>query len=1182
MPPPVAVHAPLDGVQLIEASAGTGKTWTIAGLYLRLIAEKGLSVDQVLTLSFTRAATAELRERIRARLHSLLETLGTPHADAAPRIEHDPVMAAVRQSVDEPLLRQRLLTALRDFDTAAIFTIHGFCQRALGERALSSGQALEMNLSADTDDDLSLLVEDFWRRRIATDAGAAHQHFVHWLYEQGHSPSTLIQWLRPLRAQARIQVRLPEPSASEADLSALFECWSACAAQWQAAREAVQQLFESIGGGSYKPRDLPGRLLKFERYLQGYSPFASCDVLKFFSQEHIQEKKPGTPSIPFIEATTRLIALRERAGQYCAEHWNALRAELLGLVQQQLPQRLREQQRQGFDDLLRDLAHALQGPAGSPLAASLAERYPAALIDEFQDTDALQWQILQRLYLEAPDAGQRAAFLVGDPKQAIYSFRGADVYTYLAAARRAAVQHSLNINQRSVEGLVQALNAWYGGVTEPFAHQGIRYLPVRASERSREPLIESGQQNPTPLRIFQMPPTDKPHNKEQATAFSVQCCVHEIARLLRDAGQGLIRIGARALQAGDIAVLVGTHRQGRQLRQALSSIGIASAEQSNESVFHSPEAEQLERLLLAIATPGHEGRLRAALATDLMGYSAAQLRALDDDEAGVAKLLDAFERWHALWQRDGVMRMLREWQRDCAVLPRLAAYADGERRITNLLHLSELLHAESRERHGLDALLGWLATGRRDGRHEAAELRLESDGALVQIVTIHRSKGLEYPVVFAPFLWFARSPGHEDLLQLHETDAEGIPRIVLTTVDGPEDPRLEQHRRERLGEQLRLAYVALTRARHRVYLCAGDVSGREDAALGVLLPGDPHTALRRLRDSAEGQVLLLEAKAATPAHSHTASLPPPLAVAPAPRLPPLRVLTSFTTLVSQLESSAPRADLAEQPDHDGGSQYGLAAEPPALVPEPGRMATAAAAIAHRFPAGARSGTCLHAMLEHLHFQSHPDNARIVMRELRWAGLDVDLAPDVEAWMDDLLQTPFLPSGQSLRSLGAAPLLREFEFHLPIESLNPKALVQLAQAHGFALPALMPASLSGFLKGFIDLVLFDPKDRRWWVADYKSNRLGEAYPAYSATAMQQAMEAHAYALQALLYVLALHRWLRWMLPDYDYARDIGGAAYLFLRGMRPDLPGNGVLHLLPPHSLIEALDQQLNGPLEAAA
>ena len=466
--------------------------------------------------------------------------------------------------------------------------------------------------------------------------------------------------------------------------------------------------------------------------------------------------------------------------------------------------------------MLFNLHERLTGAGGPALAQVLRQRFPAALIDEFQDTDPLQFSIFDTVYGD----GQSLLFLVGDPKQAIYSFRNADLHTYLQARRIAQAEYTLVHNQRSTQPMLDALNALFGGNPQAFMLEGLAYHPVDAGDKKR-PVLADRSAGRAPLQLWTLPQVDgqrpgKVHAKHAAT----DACAGEIARLLAAAQRGEVTLDGRPLAAGDMAVLVRSHAQGSAMRQALTALGVGSVELSQASVFRSPDAQELERVLAAILEPSREGLLRAALSTELMGLDASAIEALADDEAGMLARLADFAEYRDRWLKGGLARMLRGLFVQEQVSQRMLARPDGERRLTNLRHLAECLHEASQEHATPEALLRWLRQQRtQDTAEDATQLRLESDRNLVQIVTVHKAKGLEYPIVFCPFLWDGHPGPASDLDGREYHDDDGKPVIDFRDDD---DPAVKQKmQRERAAESLRLIYVALTRAVHRCYLVVG-------------------------------------------------------------------------------------------------------------------------------------------------------------------------------------------------------------------------------------------------------------------------------------------------------------------------------------------------------------------------
>lgn len=1205
---------PLDGIRLIEASAGTGKTWSICGLYLRLLLEGGLTVDRVLVVTFTKAATAELSARIRARIQDTLRVLegGDPGPDQfVPRL----IAASAAAGIDPPTMAERLRHALQTFDEAAIFTIHGFCQRALADTPFAAGLPFALEL---TEDDSALrleVAEDFWRRRVA--AATLPAALVRLLIDRGDCPE---KWADILRADmARpLATRLwdegaaaPAPDEAEAALRRAFAALDA--AQLPAALLALNGPAVRLYKSSYKPEAVAAAVAQWSAWLASGDPLHPLPAAKerklhLLTATTLADKSTGgaaPPAHPFFTAADAVLAARSALEDAAEAARLALLRDFLAECADELRERKRAQRQIAFDDILWNAYRALTGADQPWLAGALHARYPAALIDEFQDTDPLQFAIFSRIY-DRPGVRGRL-FLVGDPKQAIYSFRSADLFAYLAARERSDARYTLAHNQRSTPALIDACNRLFAANPAVFMLPGLDYTVVLPGGRKRAALVDrtpSGG-DPAALRLWQIPAQAQAPEERlpraQALAASAAACAAEIARLLAAAAAGEVQIGERALAPGDIAVLVRSHRQGSLMRRALAALGVGSVELAQASVFHSEDAEELERVLQAVAEPTRPARVLAALATTAMGYDAAALAALGSDEAALPAVLARFVQWRELWLARGFGVMLRRWMADEGVAARLLARPDGERRLTNLLHLAELLQQDAGSA-APEALLRLLASRRAEsGGGEAAQLRLESDRNLVQIVTIHRAKGLEYGIVFCPFLFdgYARRGGDGELRAWHDEAGELLLdyRRALDPADKAEiDSRLKL---EAAAEDLRLIYVALTRAIYRCYLVVGCYAtssfGRTShaesarsllnwmvAGAGIApadwLAGKPEVAAVEAAwqalaaDSAaypEGPSISLnplpaETVPGLPATQGAGYLPQAL---PPPTIPSGWRMGSFSALVSDA-----RHDEAAR-DHDARAR-------PAAPGLPGEQPLPADDIL-RFPRGPAAGDCIHAVFERIDFCDPAGWEAAIARALaehpQRAADPADLSRMLRGMLRDVLGTKIAP-GLRLDHVRRAQRAVELGFYLPAPQLCASTLDAWLDRHHYRAPRLGFGQLSGYLKGYIDLVF--EHDGRYWVLDWKSNHLGERIEDYAPFALAGAMAEHGYHLQQLLYTVAVHRHLRRTLADYDYERHFGGVFYLFVRGVRPhwrvDGAPAGVFAHRASAATIHALDRLLAG------
>ena len=1171
---------PLHGERLIEASAGTGKTYTIAGLYLRLLLghgplieegedagqpsahERPLSVTEILVVTFTEAATAELRGRIRARIHEArLAFMRGESKDAL-------LSQLLAEVEDHELAARRLLAAERQMDEAAVFTIHGFCQRMLKQNAFESGALFETEFLTD-DSQLRLqAVSDYWRSEFyPVDEALARAVRKLW-----PSPAALLREMGSWLDNSELEMR---PPAGDETLAARHQAAmariEAVKREWLAQGDEIRR--QTDGQVSrYTGKNYEGWLAKIADWAQDEaSGYAIPKELERFGQTVLEEnlKKGGAvPTLPLFSQIDALLASRPGIRDLILQ-----RAAVV--VRSRMQASKRQAHQLSFDDLLKDLDGALGSGLGERLCERIRATYRVAMIDEFQDTDPQQYRIFHRLYGGHTDT---ALLMIGDPKQAIYGFRGADIFTYIQARRNVSAHYTLGRNWRSSRALVAAVNGLFERAKDPFIYEAdIPFLPVEAQGKSKALLLD-GEAAPV-LHCWQLSgqPT---FNKGDYQSRMARATAVEIHRLLTLAREGKAQIGDQPVKAGDIAVLVRTGAEGKLVQQELARLAIASVYLSNrESVLAQVEAREILLILHACQNPGEERSLRAALATGLFDLDAKALDELASDERAWESVVQEFMEYRKIWHKRGVLAMLRALLHRRNLASSLLASPNGERRLTNFLHLGELLQQVSCELDGEYALLRWLgeAASRPDGQDAEQVLRLESERKLVQIVTIHKSKGLEYPLVFLPFICSHRAA---DTPLFHEADGAGN-RTVLDLTGAEES--LAEADRERLAEDLRLLYVALTRGVYATWLGLAPVrsgNGKSEqtdlhqTAIGYLLQkgeeGDAATLATALTE-------LTQALPGVAVGEPSLTRPAPMA-AEEEQLGEPQVRHFTGTLERDWWISSYSGLAAQGHGHSKGvlanpgfddevvtEAAALASEQPEEAPQPSIFT---------FPKGARPGTLLHSLFETIDFQSAGGEplAEHIATLLAQDGFDESWAPvlqqQVEAVLDTPLETGF---GEPVRLRDLAPERKqvELEFFLPMGRVTAPALTALCQQHdplSRGNKSLSFATVQGMLKGFIDLVF--EWQGRWYLLDYKSNHLGMSPADYSRSALEQAMAEHRYDLQYQLYSLALHRLLALRLPGYDFEQHFGGVFYLFLRGM----PQGGIFHTRPSRELVQGLDR----------
>jgi exodeoxyribonuclease V beta subunit len=1111
-------------VTVLEASAGTGKTYTIAALAARYVTS-GIPLHEILLVTFTRPATGELRERVREGILQAEEGL-TRVLDGQPVVDDEVVQLLATGSADEVRSRRdRLTLALANFDAATIATTHGFCLEALSGLGIVGDVEHGCDVTEDAFDLLEDVVDDLYVRRFG---------------------------------------RADKPAFNRREAHEI-------------ARAAVTN--------------------------------------------------PKATILP-LETT--------------GDDRPAMRARLAGVARDELERRKRLFGILTFDDLLTRLDATLADPAtGAFAVAKLRERYRIVLVDEFQDTDPIQWDIVRRAFAEnLEDRGptQRALVLIADPKQAIYAFRGADVHAYLAAVHVAGDQQTLATNWRSDQDLLSALDAMFGGAR--LGHDEIVYRTVEAVPAHRDRRLH-GAPSDAALRIRVVQRAHPAVAVTQQGKASAQSAREHVAD---DVAADIVRVvssdaeiderspsgektGTHPVGPGDIAVLVRKHTQATLVHDALRRVGVPAVINGAGSVFASDSAKAWQDLLQALERPTSGPRAHAAALTPFLGWSAQRVAEADDETwESVHRRLHG---WARVLRTRGVASLLEVITTSERLTERVLEDVDGERRMTDLRHVGQLLHRVAvDERLGTTALVGWLRARIRaaveEGGDEERTRRLESDVDAVQVLTIHRSKGLEFPIVYCPFLWDTiwRDDKVADPVVFHDDDGA---RKVDVALEGSAYAAHAAHARtEEDGEELRLAYVALTRARHQAVIwwagtrdtCTSPLSRlafarEEDGTVRPRsdVPSDEDAAerFRRLGEAAAGCIAVERCD-------------PGLLTRWQRPAPPDRQLltarfdreldhrwrrTSYSAITGATHdpvvTSEPEARLRDDEAPDGLPSAAKASDEEAALRE-------VPSLLGEMPGGTRVGTFVHHLLEAIDFAATDLEFQLqsaIARELARRQLDIGDPTAMLAGMRAVLETPLGPAagGVRLADIATADRLDELEFELPLvggdvpsASLTLNTVADVLRSHvppGTPLHEYadrlrderLQRDLRGYLTGSIDAVLRLPGDR-FAIIDYKTNRLvGPDEPLtawhYRPAALNAAMQDSHYGLQALLYAVALHRYLRWRLAEYDPDRHLAGVLYLFVRGMvgadTPVIDGYpcGVFSWQPNKALVGALSDVLD-------
>ncbi|MDP7360881.1 MAG: exodeoxyribonuclease V subunit beta [Pseudomonadales bacterium] len=1164
-----SISFPLRGERLIEASAGTGKTYTITNLYLRLLlgqvdGQEPLTTDEILVVTFTIAATEELRNRIRQRIVSARHAFQSNSASS-----DDQFLQTLLASYQDRQRGIKLLgSAIQMMDEAAIFTIHGFCNRMLKQNAFETGTLFNMEMNMEGDDEVIVAARDCWRFLLSAVSEPAYVDHLLGLWP---TPDKLIYDLGGYISQQDLAIL---PSQQITDPGQSYEMVRAKLTQLKKAwLQAVPDIYANILASGINKRSYPSRRVR--NWIDTVTRFANDEHAlgkpdgfeKFCSSFMATKSQDGpVPDLPIFEVCDQF--------RYS---WPSIDPILKVYALQQIRQRLQQQRSVGNscspDDLLTRLATALRGPMHNSIADRIRSSYPVAMVDEFQDTDSIQYEIFSRIYKEQEHLG---LIMIGDPKQAIYKFRGADIYTYINARRSVAATQdrilSLDINWRSSDAMIAAVNTLFSRERAFLNDVDIPFQAVRPAPDADENHLSVAEGQPPALTFWHLNSAAKGKPKNEVREELMAVAAEETASLLNLANRGKALIHGKAITAGQIAFLVRDREDARVAKACLAKRGIGSALVRTDSVFQSDTARELLLILQAAANPANEGAIRAALSCRMMQSTAAAIVQLDLDLDAHQALLQEFSAYHRLWRDHDLLRMLNQWMNQRNIADKLLQLTDGERMLTDLRHLGELLQKRCNLAPGMHRLIHWFAHAIDDDSTTAQDehqQRLESDRNLVQIITMHGAKGLEYDIVMVP-LAAARQ---ENSLLFHRLDGETFQAVV----DFDASPQASQTiREEQLAEDLRILYVAVTRARYKCYLGVANILKHmptlpfHDTALAYLLglEGGPQndetirSALMKVAHSAATadaiEIVAIDAAAkVTPLQRSSTPVTlrdPGLAHMTFARWR----LTSYSALTKDLITPY-------QPPGAGDSDS---------VPE-ATQTDHPAANRFSFPRGAKVGVMLHNLFEEMDFTSGEEEIRgSLSRHLQRFGFETSLQTSLQEWTTDILNTPFSSDGElALSSIAADSKVAELEFHFPItREIDAYGLNALLERYDYIDDASLLSfqAVEGMMTGLIDLVF--EYEGRFYLADYKSNHLGNSQQDYAPDKLLGAIQSHRYHLQYLIYSVALHRYLQQRVSGYDYDVHFGGAYYLFLRGMAGrEHPGEGVYFDRPVKPLLQQLD-----------
>lgn len=1161
-------NAQLSGISLVEAGAGTGKTYNIASLFIRVLLEKRLLPSQILVLTYTEAATVELKSRLRSRIKEAILVL------QGAETEDDFLLKLASRCTDGDL--DHLKNALYHFDEAAVSTIHGFCQRLLKERSLQFEVSSKFEILSDENELLQEIADDYWRNFIANDQSEFERNCIHFLLDQNYTPEKVFTLAKELglKPYATLVPKVKGLFSFQKEFDVLkvsFKRMKDLFFEQEAELETILKS-NALNGKRYQ-----NRFYHFENiktWLRSdYVPFKPHEKLFLFSSfmETDGKKKNETiPHLSFFDAVDRYFdessGIQHIELSFITSSFTAIHSSYQKIKE--------EKDLLTYNDLLTRVEKGIPSST-SEIAKELRRAYPIALIDEFQDTDPIQYAIFKKIY-SANDS--TALFMIGDPKQAIYSFRGADINTYFKAKEDANEyqRYSLNYNFRSSKPMIEAVNKFFSNSKNPFSINELTFSNAKfplSKDENEHRLMLNGQEEEA-LQVVQIESEDTSINGiRNAIAKSISS---EIFDLLTSN----YTIDKKPIAPNEIAILVRTHNQALEIQEALRERNIKSLIKSKESVFGTKEAQELYQILSAILTPSFENGVRGALCTEMISFSAFDLKNLSENENTWTQTLLNFLELNEAWINYGFSFMVDRLLSHFNIEEHLATFFDAERRLTNLYHLIELLKKEElQQKKSPKALLNNFRKKREFSNVVTSDdelIRLESDENLVQIVTMHASKGLEYSIVFCPYLWEGVVTKDSSIFPFHD---EGKACIDIGSEEEERNIHRNSYLEDALSERLRLTYVALTRSKSLCLLYLVNDNTLQLSPLASLLEGSEIVKERLLdkisltspqykskyKDASDQVISEINAIAQNRLIliRNTKENKRLLNVDEASELLDLDVLDFTRENLDDFPRITSFSSLADsvKPEYIAEDKIGFDYD--ALTSNSTNEKEFEHTI-YSLPKGAKTGTLLHSIFESITFDNPESYSEVVSNSVEYYGFESSWKPIIT----DLVTCStnhILKDDIKLQQLSAEQILIEMEFHFPISDTSFSKLMELIRNK----KRDTSHSIRGFMKGFIDLIF--QHNGKYFILDYKSNHLGDSQTDYNNQSLEEEVLHSNYDLQYHIYILALHRMLSSSIPDYTYEEYFGGVFYLFLRGIETGKDGSGVFYDKPSFETIEKLD-----------
>lgn len=1185
------VLAPLEGSRIIEASAGTGKTFTISRIFLRLLLEKELPVSSILVVTFSEAAATELKERIQKVLYETREYIQNDHYD-------DPLIEKLVKKFSRDKAEFLINSAIQNFYTVSIFTIHGFCYKILKEFALELSIAEKDELITDQKSHVLEIIHDFWRISFET----CSEFFAQFVISSNISPERWVDISKTCHFKSVDKI-VPEIQAVPKSDAEKEYCriWQLIIEQISLHRDEIKSIFNenSLHKNIYRTN----KINAIHGYLDNLKestppPYPLPEVLTFCSSSKIKsatKKGENFKTHYFTDLVDELLLSEKELSSQFEKRLNFFESQLINeFLPSELQKRKRNQNVLYFDDLLEIVYRAVSHSESKHLIDSVTKLYRAVCIDEFQDTDKIQYSIFSKLF----NNSKTPFIMIGDPKQSIYGFRGADIFNYHKAVLSARYHNTLSTNYRSNPAYLNTINALFLNRSQPFILDNLRYFEVAAGkELKAEALVIEEVTEPT-LKLFistSIQPGKKPAwNKTTASKMVIESVCQEIKYLLYLGNLGKAHIENKPIQPSTIACLVRSNAQAVKLYDALTSQSIPAVIESSNSVFATTQALDIYYLLKAALNPSQLSNIKTALSRPVFNKSMQDIDLMNNGDESADNIISEFFEYHHLWKTRGIMVMFKTIMQHHKMMQNLLKRPYGERALINYNHIIEILH--NNESQGLlptmesvvKSLSNKILQEPDDVVSDEEIERLESDSNAVKIVTIHKSKGLEYPIIFCPFCWEGdETQGNASSKSFLFQDPEsGTQTLVL----GSEEKKLLRSKKDfqDLQESIRTFYVALTRAKSCCYLYFGNFSSYETSACayiihnlqGIESTSDMKNQLEtQLPEKIKSDCVRLESLVPGSIKTYSIENKRDIDYSFSEKVQPEGLIAPDWN--AKVESSwriTSFTGLTQSSTIDYGHSDEISISNPTSLDE-----SSSEKSIFTFPSGANAGNFFHKLLENLDFTnfSSQGTQNLILETLQEFDIDSSWLPIIEKQLHLLMNQPLNKSQPNLilNNIKSENCCKEMEFIFPIKSLNSKDLKELFAEESMQQSLFTPSytaetleftEIQGYMRGFVDL--FFMHNNLYYIIDWKSNLLGQTIDFYDQSSLAQAMIDNHYTLQYHIYTVACMRYLRNRLPSLNFQKMFGGIYYIFLRGLS-DLgnPEFGIFHAKPSWTIIQALD-----------